>query len=100
MAELQDTYEFAYTLPFLIIHDSNGTVLCHKLRRKKIDLIAVNDIGHSHRGFDVDDNRITLLNGEGLLAELPLASKEAIAHQLMTFVVDAHKSQSGAESNG
>ena len=71
-----------------------------KLRRKKIDLIAVNDIGHSDRGFDVDDNRITLLNGEGLLAELPLASKEAIAHQLMTFVLDAHKSQSGAENNG
>ncbi len=53
-----------------------------KLERKKLDLIAANDVSVPGQGFNADQNAITLIWADGQ-QQLPLASKQDIARQLM-----------------
>ncbi len=53
-----------------------------KLRAKGLHLIAANDITDPESGFGVDTNRVTLLDRDGLVEELPLLTKYEVAHQL------------------
>lgn len=59
-----------------------------KLKRKKLDLIVANDISQSGAGFDVDTNIVKLLHADGRVEELPLLSKDDVAHQLLDRVVE------------
>lgn len=56
-----------------------------KLIQKGVDLIAVNDVSQQDRGFEVDQNALCLIweNGQ---KEIPLGSKEEVAHTLLTFI--------------
>ncbi|OOG25713.1 bifunctional 4'-phosphopantothenoylcysteine decarboxylase/phosphopantothenoylcysteine synthetase [Thioalkalivibrio denitrificans] len=57
-----------------------------KLMKKGLDLIAANDVSGG-RGFDADDNALTLLwPGGG--TTLPLQSKEQLARQLVAVIAD------------
>jgi phosphopantothenoylcysteine decarboxylase/phosphopantothenate--cysteine ligase len=38
-----------------------------KLGRKKLDLIAVNDISSAATGFEVDNNQVTLIDSSGVV---------------------------------
>lgn len=58
-----------------------------KLSEKNLDLIAVNDILAAEAGFEVETNRITLLDRNGTAEELPLLSKEETAHRIWDTVV-------------
>jgi phosphopantothenoylcysteine decarboxylase/phosphopantothenate--cysteine ligase len=53
-----------------------------KLQRKRLDLIAANDVSATDAGFAVDTNRVTLLSADGTVDALPLMSKEAVAHEI------------------
>jgi phosphopantothenoylcysteine decarboxylase/phosphopantothenate--cysteine ligase len=53
-----------------------------KLKRKKLDLIAANDVTAADAGFAVDTNRVTLLSAAGLVEELPLMSKVEVAEAI------------------
>ncbi|MEW5986246.1 MAG: bifunctional phosphopantothenoylcysteine decarboxylase/phosphopantothenate--cysteine ligase CoaBC [Chloroflexota bacterium] len=57
-----------------------------KLIRKGLDLIAINDVSQPDAGFGVDTNRVTLLGRGGLVVELPLQSKTAVAETLVEYV--------------
>jgi phosphopantothenoylcysteine decarboxylase/phosphopantothenate--cysteine ligase len=61
-----------------------------KLRSKKLDFIAANDISAADAGFGADTNRVTLLFADGRREALPLMSKaevaEAIIAQLSTLL--------------
>ena len=50
-----------------------------KLESKKLDLIVANDITTVDAGFAVEDNRVTLLDAQGGVEELPLMSKAEVA---------------------
>jgi phosphopantothenoylcysteine decarboxylase/phosphopantothenate--cysteine ligase len=63
-----------------------------KLSEKNLDLIAVNDILAAESGFEVDTNRITLLDRNGTVEELPLLTKEETAHRIWDTVVRLLKS--------
>jgi phosphopantothenoylcysteine decarboxylase/phosphopantothenate--cysteine ligase len=54
-----------------------------KLARKKLDLIAANDVSAVDSGFEVDTNRVTLLDASGGMDTLPLMSKPAVAEKIM-----------------
>lgn len=54
-----------------------------KLERKGLDAIAVNDPAEEGAGPETATNRITLLHADGTTEELPLQSKETIAHRLL-----------------
>jgi phosphopantothenoylcysteine decarboxylase/phosphopantothenate--cysteine ligase len=57
-----------------------------KLKKKNLDLIAINDIGSSNTGFEADTNQVTLLDKNGS-TPLPLVSKEQTADLLWDHVV-------------
>ncbi|UCC85623.1 MAG: bifunctional phosphopantothenoylcysteine decarboxylase/phosphopantothenate--cysteine ligase CoaBC [Anaerolineales bacterium] len=53
-----------------------------KLQRKRLDLIAANDVSAADAGFSVDTNRVTLLSADGTVDALPLMSKEEVADEI------------------
>jgi phosphopantothenoylcysteine decarboxylase/phosphopantothenate--cysteine ligase len=58
-----------------------------KLKRKKLDLIVANDITAEDSGFGADTNRITLIDSQGKVEELPLMHKYEVAHRILDIVV-------------
>ena len=57
-----------------------------KLHAKNLDLMVVNDITGADCGFAVDTNRVTLLDNNDTVEELPLLSKEETAHRIWSRV--------------
>lgn len=57
-----------------------------KLARKQLDLIVVNDALEAGAGFEVDTNRVTILDRDGGRIDVPLASKRAVADAILDAV--------------
>jgi phosphopantothenoylcysteine decarboxylase / phosphopantothenate---cysteine ligase len=57
-----------------------------KLKKKNLDLIAINDISSVLTGFEAETNQVTLLDKNGF-SSLPLASKEQTADLIWDHVV-------------
>jgi phosphopantothenoylcysteine decarboxylase/phosphopantothenate--cysteine ligase len=62
-----------------------------KLWRKGLNFIAVNDVMAEGAGFAVDTNRVVLLSSAGVVEEMPLQSKTAVAERLVYHVANALK---------
>ncbi|MDO8616636.1 MAG: bifunctional phosphopantothenoylcysteine decarboxylase/phosphopantothenate--cysteine ligase CoaBC [Dehalococcoidia bacterium] len=60
----------------------------HKLEAKGLDLIVANDITAPDAGFAVDTNRVTLLDREGGVEELPLMTKYEAAWRILDRVAE------------
>ncbi len=60
-----------------------------KLLRKGLDYIAVNDVLEEGAGFAVDTNHVLLIGREGVVEEMPLQSKTAVAERLVAQVATA-----------
>ena len=58
-----------------------------KLQRKKLDLIAANNVAIAGQGFNSDQNALTLYWENGQL-DLPLADKEQLATTLMLEILN------------
>jgi phosphopantothenoylcysteine decarboxylase/phosphopantothenate--cysteine ligase len=58
-----------------------------KMKAKKLDLIAANDISARNAGFGVDTNQVTLLFSDGRTENLPLMSKAEVAATVMERLV-------------
>jgi phosphopantothenoylcysteine decarboxylase/phosphopantothenate--cysteine ligase len=57
-----------------------------KLVNKGLDLVVANDITQADAGFDVDTNRVTLIDKKGKVDELPLMSKREVAERILDRV--------------
>lgn len=57
-----------------------------KLARKKLDMIAANNVSIAGQGFNSDDNALTLYWKQGKL-DLPLADKQELAKQLVVEII-------------
>ena len=57
-----------------------------KLKQKGLDLIVANDITAVDAGFDVDTNRVTLIDSEGDPRPLELASKAQVGEVVIGWV--------------
>lgn len=55
----------------------------NKLREKRLDMIVANDITAPDSGFEVDTNRVTLIDKSGNVEELPLMSKREVADRVL-----------------
>ncbi|HVV52097.1 MAG TPA: phosphopantothenoylcysteine decarboxylase, partial [Polyangia bacterium] len=53
-----------------------------KLAEKGCDAIVANDVSAPGIGFDAEDNAVTVLFADGARAEIPRASKRAVAESL------------------
>jgi phosphopantothenoylcysteine decarboxylase/phosphopantothenate--cysteine ligase len=57
-----------------------------KLSRKGLDLIVANDVSATDAGFNVDNNRVVILDRDGGQEELPLMSKRNVADRILDRV--------------
>ncbi len=85
-------------LKYLGHHRREGQILCgfsmetenmlensrKKLESKHVDMICANNLKTEGAGFGVDTNVITLIT-KNALVELPLQSKDAVAHAILDF---------------
>jgi phosphopantothenoylcysteine decarboxylase/phosphopantothenate--cysteine ligase len=62
-----------------------------KLKSKDLDLIVANDISANDAGFEVDTNRVLLLDRSGMSEQVPLMSKEDVADVVLRKVVELLK---------
>jgi len=58
-----------------------------KLAEKNLDLIVANDITSEDAGFGVDTNRVVLIDTNDTAEELPLLTKEQVAHRIWDCVL-------------
>jgi phosphopantothenoylcysteine decarboxylase / phosphopantothenate---cysteine ligase len=57
-----------------------------KLKQKGLDLIVANDVSSGDSGFDVDTNRVTIIDKEGGVDGLPLLTKHEVAERVLDRV--------------
>jgi phosphopantothenoylcysteine decarboxylase/phosphopantothenate--cysteine ligase len=57
-----------------------------KLERKQLDLVVVNDVLEPGAGFEVDTNRVTLLDRFGERTVVPLQDKREVAGAILDEV--------------
>ena len=58
-----------------------------KLARKGVDMLVVNDVTAPGTGFDHDTNAVVILDSSGNTQEIPLTSKDAVAHAVLDSVL-------------
>lgn len=58
-----------------------------KLREKRLDLIAANDVSQPGAGFECDDNALTVFSVDAR-QEIPLGTKSQVARALLALVAD------------
>jgi phosphopantothenoylcysteine decarboxylase/phosphopantothenate--cysteine ligase len=68
-----------------------------KLQRKDLDLIVINDALETGAGFEVDTNRVTIVERDGQITEVPLQSKAGVAEAILD-VVERHRVSQAAVS--
>ena len=64
-----------------------------KLHAKQCDLLVANDVTEEGAGFDVDTNRVHILDREGRVESLPVMSKELVAEKIWDRVVLLHQAK-------
>lgn len=91
--ELVETKDFLLELPDNFIKvgfaaESENMVANakKKLKEKRLDMIVANDITQADAGFDVDTNRVTMIDKKGKAEELPLMSKREVAERILDRV--------------
>ena len=57
-----------------------------KMKSKGLDMIVANDITAADAGFSSDDNRVAILDGEGVTERLPLMSKYDVGVEILDRV--------------
>ncbi|MDZ7922489.1 MAG: bifunctional phosphopantothenoylcysteine decarboxylase/phosphopantothenate--cysteine ligase CoaBC [Marinagarivorans sp.] len=62
-----------------------------KLIEKKLDMIVANDVSHQNIGFNSNDNAVSVISQLGTI-KLELASKNNIAEQLITLIIEQRAS--------
>jgi phosphopantothenoylcysteine decarboxylase/phosphopantothenate--cysteine ligase len=59
-----------------------------KVQAKHLDLIVANDVSHAGSGFRSDENKALILHDHGQVEDLPLMSKQQLAHEILARVVE------------
>jgi len=59
-----------------------------KLEKKQLDLIVANDITDPHSGFGTDTNKVTLIDRDGKVENLPLLPKREVADRILDKIVE------------
>jgi len=77
-----------FTLGFALETTDGVSNATAKLERKSMNLVALNQAGAQDAGFEVDTNRITLIDPSGSVEELPLLSKREVADRLLDRIED------------
>lgn len=63
-----------------------------KVQAKHLDMIVANDVGQEGIGFRSEENKVVILYDDGRIEDLPRMSKQRLAHEILTRVVDRLRS--------
>jgi phosphopantothenoylcysteine decarboxylase/phosphopantothenate--cysteine ligase len=77
-----------FTLGFALETTDGVSNATAKLESKNMNLVALNQAGAEDAGFEVDTNRVTLIDPSGSIEELPLLSKRETADRLLDRIED------------
>lgn len=69
-----------------------------KLKRKKSDLLVLNDVTVPGAGFGTDTNIVHIFDGTGLVAALPQMSKREVAERLLNLVAERLNGRIGSDA--
>ena len=72
-----------FTLGFALETEQGLANARRKLREKGMDLVALNPAGEPDSGFDVSTNRVTIIDRDDVVEELPLLAKYEVADRLL-----------------
>ncbi len=59
-----------------------------KLQKKRCDLFVANDITATDSGFEVDKNKVTFIDKNGKVEDLPLMSKREVADRVLDKIIE------------
>jgi phosphopantothenoylcysteine decarboxylase / phosphopantothenate---cysteine ligase len=59
-----------------------------KVQSKHLDMIVANDVSNTQIGFRSDENKVLILHDDGRIEDLPLMSKQRLAHEILARVVE------------
>ncbi|HSF33049.1 MAG TPA: bifunctional phosphopantothenoylcysteine decarboxylase/phosphopantothenate--cysteine ligase CoaBC [Candidatus Tectomicrobia bacterium] len=69
-----------------------------KVQSKHLDMIVANDVRHAGIGFQSDENKVLILHDNGRVEDLPLMSKQQLAHEILARVVARLRAMQGPSS--
>ena len=81
-----------FTVGFAAETDHLESYAREKLERKGLDMVAANRVGQTQGGFDSDENALWVVWPGGEL-QLPMASKQQIATQLIELISDNYRAK-------
>lgn len=70
-----------------------------KLKKKNLDLIVANDVAKSGIGFGSDNNEVIIIEKTGRMKQVPILSKDEIAHIILDSVKKVMKKRTKAEED-
>jgi phosphopantothenoylcysteine decarboxylase/phosphopantothenate--cysteine ligase len=59
-----------------------------KVQVKHLDMIVANEVSRAGIGFRSDENKVLILHDDGRIEDLPLMSKQQLAHEILARVVE------------
>jgi phosphopantothenoylcysteine decarboxylase / phosphopantothenate---cysteine ligase len=86
LADLGSRSPRPYLVAFAAETDSVEEHAKAKLLRKGADLIVANDVSDRRIGFDSDENEVTVIGAEGVVARIGRAAKSMVADRLLDVV--------------
>jgi phosphopantothenoylcysteine decarboxylase/phosphopantothenate--cysteine ligase len=69
-----------------------------KLTAKGLDLIVANDVTREGAGFNSDQNAATLIDRQGIMTELPLMPKRALADAILNRVYELLRARQSSQT--
>ncbi|RDI47511.1 bifunctional phosphopantothenoylcysteine decarboxylase/phosphopantothenate--cysteine ligase CoaBC [Falsibacillus pallidus] len=91
LMELGRTKEHQFLVGFAAETENIDHYAQKKLQNKNADMIVANDVSHEGAGFQGDTNIVTIYKKDGSKTELPLMSKQDVAHHLIKEIAEAMK---------
>ncbi len=81
------------TVGFAAETDDLRSNAAEKLARKGVDLIVANDVSAPGVGFEHDTNAVVILGADGVVVDVPLTDKRAIARAILDAVSTTRSNQ-------
>lgn len=75
------------TIGFALETDNEKVNATEKLVAKNLDLIVLNSLRDAGAGFGTDTNKVTILSHSGVVADIPLKSKQEVAADIINSIL-------------
>ena len=97
LADVAALREGPFTVGFAAETERVEEQALDKLRAKGLDMIAANQVGGTHGGFEREDNALTVIRRDGRVDRLPLMPKARLAEALTDLIEEAYAARSATQ---